>query len=180
MTEKMAEKVVSRNVAIALGIICVILAVSLVGVLINYTLIINGKDSTITNLTDTVNLEKYVFWVNNQTVSQTAGNYTSWTFLANASGFILITLKPTTNDTFIRVNYTAVLPLRPPGGGLFYHYDYDRQINAYPFEAGYIFPVLSSTRSHLASAAPTTVEIRVGNTNSVGGSTETVTIEYHC
>ena len=41
MSEK---KVVGRNVAIALGIICIVLAVSLVGVIANYTSIINNKD----------------------------------------------------------------------------------------------------------------------------------------
>jgi polyhydroxyalkanoate synthesis regulator phasin len=44
MSEK---KVVSRNVAIALGIICVVLAVGLVGAITNYTSIISGEDNTI-------------------------------------------------------------------------------------------------------------------------------------
>jgi len=180
MTEKVAEKkVVTRNVAIALGIICGILAVSLVGVIVNYTLIINGKDNAITNLADTVNLEKYVVWVHNQTVSQTAGNYASWAFPVNASGFIFLRLKPTTNNTFIRVIYNASLSIKGSlfGGGFFYFYQYDTQTIAHSFEADYVFPVFSSTVE--IPRSPTTVEIRVGNTNSVGGSTETVTIEYH-
>jgi TolA-binding protein len=45
MSEK---KVVSRNVAIALGIIIIIVLVGLVGAIANYTSIINGKDNTIT------------------------------------------------------------------------------------------------------------------------------------
>jgi hypothetical protein len=44
MSEK---KVVNRNIVIALGIICIILIVGLVGAIANYTLIINGKDNTI-------------------------------------------------------------------------------------------------------------------------------------
>lgn len=44
MSEK---KVVGRNLAIALGIICVVLAAGLVGAVANYTLIINNKDSAI-------------------------------------------------------------------------------------------------------------------------------------
>jgi len=47
MSEK---KVVGRNVAIALGIICIVLAVGLVGAIANYTSIISGKDSTIATL----------------------------------------------------------------------------------------------------------------------------------
>ena len=42
MSEK---KVVSRNVAIALGIICIILAVALVGAVANYTSIMSEKDN---------------------------------------------------------------------------------------------------------------------------------------
>jgi len=45
MSEK---KVASRNLAIVLGIIAIILLVGLVGAMANYTSIINGKDNTIT------------------------------------------------------------------------------------------------------------------------------------
>jgi hypothetical protein len=45
MSEK---KVVGRRVAIALGIICVILVVALAGVMANYTRIINDKDTLYT------------------------------------------------------------------------------------------------------------------------------------
>jgi DNA gyrase/topoisomerase IV subunit A len=45
MSEK---KVVGRNVAIALGIVAIIILVGLVGAIANYTSIINGKDNTIT------------------------------------------------------------------------------------------------------------------------------------
>jgi len=41
------KKVVGRTVVIALGIICVILAVGLVGAIANYTSIISGKDNSI-------------------------------------------------------------------------------------------------------------------------------------
>jgi len=44
------KKLIGRNVAIALGIICIILAVGLVGAISNYTSIISGKDDTIASL----------------------------------------------------------------------------------------------------------------------------------
>jgi predicted PurR-regulated permease PerM len=46
------KKVVSRNVAIALGIIVIILLVGLVGALAYYTSLINSKDNTISTLTN--------------------------------------------------------------------------------------------------------------------------------
>jgi hypothetical protein len=52
VVENMSEKkVVNRNVAIALGIIVIILLVGLVGATANYTSIINDKDSQIQTLT---------------------------------------------------------------------------------------------------------------------------------
>ncbi len=52
---KMSEKkVIVRNVAITLGIICVILAVGLVEAVANYTSIINNKDNTIKSKDSTI------------------------------------------------------------------------------------------------------------------------------
>ncbi|MBS7635112.1 hypothetical protein KEJ34_06450 [Candidatus Bathyarchaeota archaeon] len=49
------EKFVSRNLAIALEILCVVSASGLVGVIANYTSVINEKDSQIWTLTDQTN-----------------------------------------------------------------------------------------------------------------------------
>jgi len=46
-SEKPIEKKSGRTVAIALGIICIVLAVGLVGAIANYASILNNKDSTI-------------------------------------------------------------------------------------------------------------------------------------
>lgn len=46
MSEKEEKKVVARTVAIALGIICIILIAGLGGAMAYYTMIINDKDST--------------------------------------------------------------------------------------------------------------------------------------
>jgi hypothetical protein len=50
MSEK---KVVSRNLAIVLGIIAIILLVGLVGAMVNYTMVINNKDATYRDYTST-------------------------------------------------------------------------------------------------------------------------------
>jgi outer membrane murein-binding lipoprotein Lpp len=47
MSQKQEKKVVGRNVAVALGIICITVLVGLVGAIANYTSIISGKDNTI-------------------------------------------------------------------------------------------------------------------------------------
>lgn len=48
MSEKREKKVATRTLVIALGIICAVLVIGLVGAMANYTGIINGKDNTIT------------------------------------------------------------------------------------------------------------------------------------
>ena len=47
---KLVVKMNGRSITIVLGIICVILAASLVGAITNYTLLINEKDDTIASL----------------------------------------------------------------------------------------------------------------------------------
>jgi hypothetical protein len=111
-------------------------------------------------LNDTLNLKKSTIWVDNQTVSQSAGDYTSWTLSPSYAGYLEILLSSsTTPNTYVEV-------LVPSGYGI-----PPQRINGAPW-GGYIynnFPVLP--------LAP--VEIRVGNTNTVANATETVTITYH-
>ena len=49
------NKVAGRNIAIASGIICILLTISLVGAIANYTSIISAKDNTITSQDSTIN-----------------------------------------------------------------------------------------------------------------------------
>ena len=85
------KKVVRRKVLMGLEIVCIILIACLVGAgFALYSLQIRDKDNTITNLTDTVNLEKSVVWVNNQTISQPEDSWTNWTIKANYAGYISI------------------------------------------------------------------------------------------
>jgi|GEM_PF-1613989 len=72
--EKMAQKVVGRNVAVALGIICIILGGVLSGSIYNYTSIISSKDSqigTLMNQSDRLksNLEGNITYYSSQIAS---------------------------------------------------------------------------------------------------------------
>ena len=188
MSETKPKKMVSRSVAIALGIACIMLIAGL-GVTIGYyTMAINDKEQTITSLNNTVSLEKYAVWVDNQTISQTAGNYTSWTFIASVAGYVSVwVLSSTTNSTYVRVIYNAFVPVVDLENGVYhyqtaaYYYQYDNQVNVPSQMTSNIFYFLPSqmTFSPLSAIRPTNVEIRVGNTNLVGNATETVTITYY-
>ena len=88
MNAQMSEKkVVGRNVAIASGIICILLAVSLVGAIANYTSIISAKDNTITskdsaidNLNSQITSKNSLIAENNNTISSLNSQISSQRF----------------------------------------------------------------------------------------------------
>jgi hypothetical protein len=160
------RKVVSRTVAIALGIICIVLVVSLVGAIAGYTSMINDKDNTInslnsqvSNLTHIVNLSNSTIWVNDQFISQSAGTYTYWTggFSASYAGYISVNiLSSTTSNAYAEVIYSS--------NGV----NYDSSVTV-----GY------SGTANFAVLPSGSVQIRVGNTNLINSAGETVTITYY-
>jgi len=142
-------KMVRRSVALALGIICIVLIAGLGSAMVYYTITVN-------DLTDIANLNKSTLWVNDTTVTQPASNYTSWFFVPKYAGYVSVHVLSTTSNTYVRLIY--------PSYGL----NYDSQISVSTYEVS-DFPVLPTPY----------LEIRVGNTNSVGNATETVTITYY-
>ena len=80
------QKVVNRNVAIGIGVLCIVLLVAIVGVAADYTSMLNKKDSqiaglqsqvqfansTIDRLIAIVNLSNSTLWVNEESISQGA------------------------------------------------------------------------------------------------------------
>jgi cell division protein FtsB len=215
------KKMVSRNVAIALGIICILLIAvityfSITGIsaqnsynnlqkqnkqlqtwldgnetLLNQT---QANNTNLTNqvndLTSTLNLEKSTVWVSNQTISQPANSYTDMSildmgFLVTYAGYVLVNVtSSTSNTTYVEVMYSA------------YGINYDNTITV-GTNGTATFPVLSmwstfalynvtafstssSNRAFQVIIVPfENIEIKVGNTNTVGNATETVTITYY-
>jgi predicted PurR-regulated permease PerM len=166
MSEK---KMVRGSVAIALVIICISLAVVLIGAVSFYTSQISSLNSKVSDLTAIANLEKSTVWVNDTTVTQTASNYTSWFFSASYAGYVSVDVQSsTTNNTYVRVIYSS------------YAINYDNTVTvgtsgtaAFPVSI-YQFLVFP-----LPTKLSTNVEIRVGNTNTAGNATETITITYY-
>jgi hypothetical protein len=108
MSEK---KVVGRNVAIALGVITIILLIGLVGAMVNYTTIINNKDATYQNYVsthsnsnsayDSLNSE-YQYYISNH--SHSNSEYDSmWT-----SYLIKVDLKASDNRPWLSTPYLRV------------------------------------------------------------------------
>jgi hypothetical protein len=180
MSEKIPppKKMVSRSVAVALGIVCIILVAGLGGAVAYYTIKINNKDSTYndyvaghhhtdddyaslssenTNLNNIVNLTDSTVWVNDQTVNQGAGGSDYWSFSASYAGYVVVNvLSSTTSNAYVEVSYSA-------SGA---NYLTSRTV-------GY------SGTANFAVLPSGNIEITVGNSNLINSASETVTITYY-
>jgi len=188
------RKTVNRNVAIALWITCIILVAGLGLTLGYYAIMINNKDNTIANLTEKADFTNFTVLADNQTVIQTAGNCTSWTFTANFSGYVRVLVwSSTTNNTYIRVTYNATIPswytfsdaktnyqtVFSPEGAWEY-YQYDNQVNVGNASLNQIFPVFPwLNQGPPYGNGPAIVEVRVGSTNVTENASEQITVVYY-
>lgn len=113
-------------------------------------------ENQVNNLTEIINLEKYVVLVDHETVNQPPGSYVYWNFSVNYAGYINVTIhSSTTVNTYVRVIWSS--------HGVNYN-----EIIRVGISGTAFFPVL-----------PGNIEVRVGNTNLLNGATEVVTITYH-
>jgi peptidoglycan hydrolase CwlO-like protein len=111
----------------------------------------------INELYDIINLKKSVVWIDYQTVSQPAGQYTYWVFSANYPGYIVIQVHSSTTDkTFVGVMWSS------------HGINYNERITVGTSGVG-AFPVLPTSA----------VYVIVGNSNWFSGATETVTVIYY-
>lgn len=121
------KRMVRRNVAAALGIICIIVVGGLLGAFAYY---INGKDNTISSLrsqissywaqnrdlrdqvndlNETVNLRKSEVWLeNDEWLSQPAGACNSWNFSAPYAGIISVLAQSSAGpNAYVRVIWNS-------------------------------------------------------------------------
>jgi cell division protein FtsB len=182
MSEKTKEptfpkRMVSLNVAIALGIICIVLVAliayfSIIGIQAqnsysnlqsqNRQLQANNTNlqSQVSNLTDFENiayLDKDTVWVNSQTMSQPASSYTNYTFSASWAGYVEVWIQSSSvAGTHVKVIYNA------------YGVNFNQEIVVVP-GASAEFPILPSS----------SIQVEIGNSNIINGATETVMITYY-
>jgi hypothetical protein len=163
------KKVVSRILAIGLGIVCIILLVGLVGAILVYSSSINNKNnkisdlnqqitslsSQVADLTSIANLNESTAWLTFKNVSIQAGYENVWNFISTYAGYVSVQIFSSTADnTYVRVNYHS------------HGVNYDNQINV-GMGGTAVFPVL-----------PAPIQISVGNPD-VTAATATVTVIYY-
>jgi hypothetical protein len=98
--ETKPKKVVTRNVAVALGIICIVLVAALGSIIAYYTITINDRDQI-------VNLTKSAVWVDNRTIlNQPVLSPINWTFRADYAGYISVQVYNSTGEASATVIYS--------------------------------------------------------------------------
>jgi hypothetical protein len=154
------KKVVGRNIAIALGIGCIILVIGLGGIIGYYSNYVGDHHHTDEDYAiyyNIVNLADSIVWVNDQTISQPASSFTVWTFSASYAGYVSILVQSSTvAGTHVKVIYSA------------YGVNFNQEIVVNAGDTA-VFPILPSSN----------IQVEVGNGNLVNGATETVTATYH-
>jgi hypothetical protein len=101
------------------------------------------------------NLTTSTVWVN-QTVSQQAGAYTTWSESASYAGYVSIQVSSSTSNTYANVTYSS------------HGVSYNTQTNIGVNGTAY-FPVLPASN----------IKVTVGNTLTTGTATENVTVTYY-
>ncbi|MGD0978725.1 MAG: hypothetical protein ABR962_06235 [Candidatus Bathyarchaeia archaeon] len=177
------DKMVSRNVAIALGIICII-SIAVIAYLsasiisehnnssyFNSYVLTHGHSNAdydalqnqVNDLNDIVNLTKSTGWVNNLTISNAVGNVVSWKPSTSVSyaGYVAVQVSSLTgnNNTFVEMIFSSTI---------FSSGTYNADVGQPVGVSGtVVFPVLPTTN----------LEVKIG-TSDGSAATETVTIVY--
>jgi hypothetical protein len=106
MTEQKSEKkVFSRNVA--LEIVCIILAVALVGVIVDYSFQISSLNSRVNDLNSIVNFQKQEIWFSNESLTLSPNQNVSEGFYAPFSGNAQVEGYVQPNSSGIWTNLTS-------------------------------------------------------------------------
>ena len=117
---------------------------------------ITSLQNQITALNDIGNLSVSTIWINNQTISQPAGSYTTWTRSASYAGYVSIQVSSSTSMTYANVTYSS------------HGVNYNSQTNV-GITGIANFPILPSSN----------ITVAVGNGLTIGDATETVTVIYY-
>jgi archaellum component FlaF (FlaF/FlaG flagellin family) len=181
MNEIKPKKMVNRNVAIALGIICVVLIGSLEYFALAYSSAQNSNDnlqnqvnslqSQVKDLNNIIELSNSSVWADNNTVSVTGDLMfypNGYSELVNYAGYLLVGTSSTSNDTWLSVGYSLILPKTGT-------YTYSENLNISSDQQWHAFPILPSSNPESDSG----VNVYVGVWNQTETANVTISIIYY-
>jgi hypothetical protein len=178
------EKMVRRSHVVAMGIICIILIIVIAYLSTNILSEQNNSayfnnyvaahghsnadydslQNQVNDLNEIVNLTKFMGWVNNQTVSNTASNVVSWKPSTSVSyaGYVAVQVNSLTgnNNTFVEMRFSSAI-LSSSGT---YNADVRQPVGV---SGTVVFPILPTTN----------LEVMIGTSDGIA-ATETVTVVY--
>ena len=164
MSEAKPKKMVSRDVAIALSVICIVLLASLFGVILNYEQQIQANNDA------TFRMDRSIVYFTNKTINENASWLSPWAFEFSATpeGYFSIDVQSSTNKTYVLVEWSW---LNPYYDGVDYG---TRQVNyenmTYVGTGGEVnFPVMGGA----------TGGIKLGNNNTNNEATITFSITLY-
>lgn len=178
------KKVVSRSTAIGLGLVCIFLIASLVGVMLYYGMQVNTLNNDKVTLTtqyndyvanhhhtdsevreraqvldllrSIANLSEQQIILSQYTVNQGARmNSLVETFQASYAGYVQVSITSTTTNAYITVEYSY-------------------QGHVFSFKS-----TLGTSGEASFCVLPSNVFIYAGNSNIIDGATHTMTVTYH-
>lgn len=174
MTEQKPEKkVVSRTVAVGLGIVCIVLSAFLAGAIVSMNAQITKLQSQVNNFNDIVNMNESEV-IMNQTVNiPPQPESFQWPFTVSYSGYLRVYVQPSNASVqiWVRVNWVYGFP----GPSTFLVYDENRSYSGFVTYATLYYPIVQSP--DLIVAAPNVI-VSIGS-NSPDTITSNVTITYH-
>jgi hypothetical protein len=155
MSEK---KMVSRSVAIVLGIVCLVLLTGLVYVTIQMF-----------DLTNIVGLHKSMVWMDNEPYTFLPNSETSWQYAIDYAGYVTVQVTTSINTTYVEVSYTFMVSNTP------YGVYYNKRVYFDPANEEAVFPVLPPKDHGIAGR----ILIAIGNSDPLNNVTGNITMMYY-
>jgi len=144
MNETKHKKMVSRNVAVAMGIICVVLVGSLAYFVVadnssinNLQNQVNSLQSQVKNLNNITELSDSSVWFENYTSNVNGLIGSNYYTVVSYAGYLILGASSTSNDTWLSVTYSRDLPKLG-------QWNYDDSINVSSSQTWHAFPILPS------------------------------------
>lgn len=192
-TETKPKKMVNRNVAVALGIICIVLVAGLAGTIIflnglnsSLSLSLNSQITTLQNqlsdFNDIVNLNKSYIIVRDENITHPSsthfignnGNF-RLAFQVLHSGYIRVDIQPYDPHLAVNVQWTY----NNPSGGSIFSYNLESKYGDFGFNGTGYYPIVAHPVDYLNSLngnIPTVVVVEVINNSTSPSISANVTI----
>ncbi len=175
----MGEKnVLCKKVAMALGIACLILLVSLAGTIWLFTVENTNLQNQVNDLNKIVNFQKTVIWVNNKTLTINPDQNVTEAFNAPLSGNVEVVgnVQPHNPSYWINLSWTVNYHVGSSTGSVYTDYPIPSIRNRGTNYFDYEFPIVSFAQ--FVNSGQPNVALTIGNGLSDSSITVNLTVTF--